>query len=82
MKKITDSRALEESSLARQLVGEGAVDGGPLVAKAATAVFTPPVFCLCFPLGPVTAIFSGTEKQWVAVTEGSAGWTESDTEAR
>lgn len=79
----TDSRspALEESSLARQLVAVGAVDGGPDGARGGPAVLTPPVFCLCFPLTPVTATCSGTEKQWAAVTEGSGAWTGSDTAA-
>lgn len=73
------SRVPEESSLARQLVGVGVVDGAPDGATEGPAVLTPPVFCLCFPLTPVADTCSGTEKQWAAVTEGSAVWTGSDT---
>lgn len=73
------SRVLEESSLARQLVGVGAVDWGPDGATEELTALTPPVFCLCFPLTPVTATCSGTEKQWAAVTVGSDAWTGSDT---
>lgn len=76
------SRAAEESSLARQLVGVGvdvgAADWVPDGATEGPAVLTPPVFCLCFPLTPVVDTCSGTEKQWAAVTEGSTAWTGSD----
>lgn len=70
LKADSRSRVPEESSFARQLVDVGAVEGGPGV---------PPVFCLCFPLPPVAATCSGTEKQCGAVTEGTVAWTGSDT---
>lgn len=55
-------------------MGMGALDWGSDVKAEGPTVFTPPVFCLCFPLTPERTTCSGTERQWAAVTGGGAEW--------